>query len=527
MSKGYLSLILHAHLPFVRHPESEEFLEERWLFEALSETYIPLIMSFDRLIHDNVPFRITISLSPTLINMLNDPLLQNRYRQHLEKTIELTDKELKRTESQPEYHQVVNMYHRLYRDIYHNYINVYHQNLIKAFKKFQDLGLVEVITCGASHGFFPLNNLYKQGINAQVGIAVDTYKDSFGFIPKGFWLPECAYAPGDDTILKDFGIKYFITESHGVLFADKMPRYGVFAPIETPSGVSVFGRDLESSKQVWSAQEGYPGDFDYREYYRDIGYDLDEEYIGPYIHPKGLRVNTGLKYFKVTGKTENKEIYNPQHGLEKAATHAGNFLFNRQKQIEHLAGIMDRKPMVVSPYDAELFGHWWFEGPKFLEFLFRKLHHDQDVVELKTPGDYLTEYPINQVTVPTMSTWGHKGYNEFWLDDSNNWIYPHLHKATERMVELANNNLQAEGVMQRALNQAARELILAQSSDWAFIMKTGTMVEYAEKRTKDHIGRFNRLYEAIKSDSINESWLSELEAFNNVFPNINYQLYAG
>jgi 1,4-alpha-glucan branching enzyme len=187
---------------------------------------------------------------------------------------------------------------------------------------------------------------------------------------------------------------------------------------------------------------------------------------------------------------------------------------------------MDRPPILVSPYDAELYGHWWYEGVQFLDDLFRQLHFDQDVVEPITPGDYLDRHPTNQVATPCASSWGHKGYNEYWLNETNAWIYRHLHAAGERMVELARRYPTPEPGLRRALNQAARELLLAQSSDWAFIMKTGTTVSYAERRTNDHLIRFNRLYEEIVAGHPDESWLESIETQDNIFPDIDYRIYA-
>ncbi|KNZ68520.1 hypothetical protein Tfer_2913 [Thermincola ferriacetica] len=526
LPKGYLALVLHAHLPYVRHPEHENFLEEKWLYEAITECYVPLINVFDSLLEDGVDFRLTMSITPPLLCMLNDDLLKERYRKYILKLLELAKKEVVRTRNDRSFNRLAKMYVDFFSRVYETYANKYHGNLISAYKKFQDLGKLEIITCGATHGFFPLLGIHREAIRAQVGIAVDNYWQFFGRPPKGIWLPECGYNPGDDYILDEFGIKYFFVDTHGVMNASVRPKYGVFAPIYCPSGVAAFGRDMETSKQVWSMHEGYPGDFNYREFYRDIGYDLDFDYVKPYIHPDGIRTHTGIKYYKITGKTDYKEPYNPDVALAKAAEHAGNFMFNRERQIEYLAEIMDRKPIVVSPYDAELFGHWWYEGPQWLNFLIRKIAYDTDIFKLITPSEYLTEYPCNQVAVPSMSSWGYKGYNEVWLESSNHWIYRHLHKCAERMIELANMFPDAGGDLRRALNQAARELLLAQSSDWAFIMKTGTMVGYAVKRTKLHIHNFLSLYEDIKWNKINPHWLKELEDKNNIFPDIDYRYYA-
>lgn len=526
MTKGYLAMVLHAHLPFVRHPENEHTLEERWLFEAITETYIPLLNVFEKLRDDGIDYRLTISLSPPLMNMLVDSLLQERYLRYLQKLRELAYLELDRTYDHPAFHPLAQMYQYKINNCIHTFQDKYKGNLLQAFKTLQDQGYLELITCGGTHGYFPLNRVHPQAIKAQVAMAVRTYEENFHRTPKGLWLPECAYHPGDDYILKEYGIDYFFVDAHGILFADKQPRYGIYAPLYCESGVAAFGRDMESSKQVWSAQEGYPGDFDYREYYRDIGYDLDWEYIKPYVHPEGFRINTGLKYYRITGRGDHKEPYMPNWAQEKAALHAGNFLHNRQLQVKYLGSYLDRKPIIVSPYDAELFGHWWYEGPDFLNYLIRKVHCDQSIVKMISPGDYLTEYPKNQVANPSISSWGEGGYHEVWLNESNDWIYRHLHQATKRMISLAHKHPNALGLTERALKQAARELLLAQASDWAFIMKTGTMVDYAIRRTKAHLLNFNELYQALEQGNIDSDKLATLEHTNNIFPNVDYRLYA-
>jgi len=529
MEKGYLALVLHAHLPFVRHPEHEDFLEEDWLYEAITETYIPIIDVFEGLVRDKVPFRITMSLTPTLLSMLLDPLLQNRYLRHLDKLIELSAKEIERTRWQGQFGNLSIMYHNRFTRARQIFCDEYKMNIVNAFKKFYDLGVLEIITCGATHGFLPLMEVERRiAVRAQVAVGVDMHRKLFGRTPPGIWLPECAYNPGDDEVFKEFGIKYFLTDTHGILFGSPRPKFGVFAPCYCKSGVAAFGRDVESSKSVWSSQEGYPGDYNYREFYRDIGYDLEFDYIKPYILPDGTRINTGIKYYRITGETNNKEPYVPEWAMARAADHAANFMFNREKQVEHLHGIMGRRPIIISPYDAELYGHWWFEGPDWLNFLIRKIAYDQKSLKLITPSDYLKIYPRNQVLTPSYSSWGWKGYNEVWLEGSNDWIYRHMHKAVERMIELADmySNREPDHFTRRALNQAARELLLAQSSDWAFIMKTATHSSYAYRRTKDHIYRFTRLYDEIKSAHIDGGFLSDIEGKDNLFPDIDYGIYC-
>ena len=523
MNKGYLCLVLHGHLPFVRHPEHEDFLEEDWLYEAITETYIPLIEVFERLLNDNVDYRVTLSLTPTLLSMLGDPLLQERYSKHINRLIELSHKEVERTRWQPQFQNLAIMYLNNFckvRDIFERF----NRNLITAFKALQDSGKVEIITCAATHGYFPLMDIQRESVRAQVKVAVGHYESVFGRKPQGIWLPECGYHPGHDEILKESGIRYFFSDAHAVLHGTPRPKYGVFAPVYCKSGVACFARDLESSKQVWSSIEGYPGDYQYREFYRDIGFDLDYDYIRPYIHPDGVRINTGIKYYRITG-SDDKQPYNAHLAREKAAGHAGNFMFNRERQIEYLSDLMQKKPIIVSPYDAELFGHWWYEGPMWIDFLIRKIYYDQKTIRLISIPEYLAENPRNQVVTPSLSSWGWKGYSEMWLQGPNDWIYRHLHSASERMTELVKSFPHTNGLLKRALNQALRELLLAQSSDWAFIMGTGTHTSYAVKRTKDHLLRFNRLYEDIKSNCVDLDWLSDIEYKDNIFPEIDYRAH--
>ncbi|MDD2523868.1 MAG: 1,4-alpha-glucan branching protein domain-containing protein [Endomicrobiia bacterium] len=523
--KGYWCLQLHAHLPFVRHPDYPDFLEEDWLYEAITETYIPLLDIFEKFVKDNIDFALTMTITPSLANMLADSLLQSRYYAKLNKLIELSEKEVFRTKNLPEFHPVALMYEQKLKTC--KYIwEKYQGNILTGFKNLQDLGKIEIITCCATHGFLPLLN-DETSIRAQIRIACQDYKRHFGREPRGIWLAECAYTYGVDKILKEEGIKFFFLEAHGILYGTPRPKYGVFAPIYCPSGVAVFSRDMETAHQVWSAESGYPGDPDYREFYRDLAYDLDYEYIKPYLHSDGVRRNIGIKYHRITGKVglNEKQAYNPQWAENKAKMHAENFVFNRCNQIDHLSEILGKEPLVVSMYDAELFGHWWFEGPNFINHLFRHIHNGQNTFKPITPIQYLEKFPTNQVLTPCPSSWGDKGYYEVWLNPKNDWIYKHLHMASSRMSEIAMANKNASGLQLRALNQATRELLLAQSSDWAFIMTTGTMVEYAEKRTKEHIYNFTTLYEQIKNNNINESFLSNLEYINNIFPNMDYKVF--
>jgi 1,4-alpha-glucan branching enzyme len=420
----------------------------------------------------------------------------------------------------------------------------YKRNLINAFREMQEEGVLEIITCGATHGFLPLIST-PESRKAQIEIAVSNYRKHFNRQPRGIWLPECAYEPGIELLLKDAGIEYFISDTHAILYGDPRPRYGVHAPVACPNGTAVFARDLETSEQVWSSEVGYPGAEVYREFYRDIGWDLPLDYLKPHLHADGNRRHLGLKYYRITGKDvpqQMKQPYKPAAAREKAAEDASNFLGERIKQAYELRAAFDgHPPLVISPYDAELYGHWWYEGPQFIDMFFRKLHYDQDAIRAVTPGDFLDSGIPIQIQQPTASSWGENGYYKVWLNQKNSWMYPYQHDAERRMTELADRFSGESGenggrisptpLQVRILDQLARELLLAQSSDWAFQIYQGTTVQYSSNRFRSHIHRFGLLAKMLESSGKTGpgpedlELLAEIEGRDNIFAEIDYRIY--
>ena len=539
---GYLALILHAHLPFVRHPEHEHFLEEEWFFEAITESYIPLLRVMKRLVDDSVPFKLTISLTPTLCAMLRDPLLRERYVRHLDLLIDLTAREQKRNRKHPQLRELADFYFELFSENRRLFVDEWKCDLLSVIRELRDIGALEIIASAATHGLLPiLQQQAPQAARAQVLIGRDVYVDLFDAEPSGFWLPECAYVPGLEAILQEANIRWFVLDAHGLLFGKPRPRRSIYAPCYTPSGPAAFARDRDSSRQVWSAHEGYPGDPAYREFYRDIGFDLPMEHLGPIA--RGSRKFSGVKYHRITGSGDQKQLYDRAAAENAAAKHAHHFLEQRRQQIREISDL-GFEPIIVAPFDAELFGHWWFEGPIFLEQFIRAVASERDF-GLTTPSEFLAGHPIQQIVEPAASTWGESGHLAVWLDPSNAWIYPRLNAAALRMCEVAQQQTNivvgqpprlpnqapageapALQFADRALKQLARELLLAQSSDWAFLMKTGTAREYATQRIIDHLARFNRLHDQLVTNNLDEEFLHDCEWRDNIFPNVNWRYYA-
>lgn len=531
---GKSILVLHSHLPLVRHPEYETFLEERWLFEALSETYLPLLRMMRRLEDEGIPFPMAMSFSPTLSFMLQDEFLLGRYDQFLGKAIELAEREVDRTSGDQDLHALALMYHGRYttdRDELHN---VYNGNVLRGFERFARRGAIELMATAATHAFLPNYRNYPEIVQSQVELGVESHTRDFGIPPRGFWLPECGYYEGLEKTIADAGLAYYVSAAHGVLFGKPSPATGTFAPLNTTAGVAVFPRDVYTATWVWSSEQGYPADPVYRDFYRDIGYDLPLDYVRPYIHDDQVRIDTGFKYHAITGETDEKELYQIDRGRARAREHARDFFFRQQEHVARLAELLPVEPVITSPFDTELFGHWWFEGPIWLEELFRVAHEQQSPAHggngegrgslaMTTPSAYLEQYGTAETIAPSFSSWGSGGYAEVWMDGSNDWVYRHIHQAIDRMAELVARFPDEDGLKERALNQAAREVLLAMASDWPFIMNARTVVTYAERRVKEHLYNFTRVYEALSQRNMGTEWLTWLEKKHPLFPDLDYR----
>jgi 1,4-alpha-glucan branching enzyme len=521
VNRGYVALVLHAHLPFVRHPEHDDFLEEDWLFEAITETYVPLLQAFFRLRDEGVPFSVTLSITPPLAAMLDDPLLRARYRRHLSRLLALADSEVRGNHPDSRIGRLARHYQDRFRGV-EAFVDGWGGDLLAAFRELQNDGRLEILACNATHGFLPLMS-GPPARRAQVHAGAAAYARAFGRRPRGIWLAECGFDHGVDGILADEGIEFFFVDAHGIEMGRPHARHGIHAPVRTPAGPVAFARDHETSRQVWSAESGYPGDPVYREFYRDLGWDAAYEYIRPYLHADGVRRGVGLKYHRVTGRValHEKDLYDADAAAERAREHGRNFVFNRTHQVRHLAAAMDRPPLVVAMYDAELFGHWWYEGPIFIEEVLRGLAREPEL-EAIAPPEYLARHGRDlQGQRPNPSTWGANGTAEVWLNGQVAWMYRYQHWAEREMTVLCHRFSRAGGLQQRALQQAGRELLLMQSSDWAFIVTTGTTAPYAVRRFKRHFENFQALHAALIANALHEPEVSARERDTPIFADLD------
>lgn len=513
-----LVIFLHAHLPDCRRPDHPASLEETWFIEALVECYLPLVRMLDRLIADRVPFGLTLSLSPTLICMLQDPALLKRSVERIRRTIELASRDAE-TANDP--HRSVALWHAAF---YNEMLDLFEQrcvgDLLAVLKEFQEQGTIELATTAATHAILPFYQAHPSTVRAQIGIGIDTFHQAMGATPSFFWLPECAYYPGLDHILAEFGVRAFGLESHGVLKANP-PAPDLHRPIACESGLRAMGRAPDFSQLVWSAQDGYPGNPAYREFHRDRINELAESEIVRWLDGYSTRLPSGLKYWRVTGPQEEKKWYDPASAHAQANIHARDFV-QRLKQISENEGIW------FIPFDAELFGHWWFEGPLWLEAVFRHLAAETE--------SRMQAYPVTKAVLgasdpfpsrPATSSWGEAGDFSFWINEDTAWIFPRLIEATGRFDHVLSKHASADpdSLQGRTLRQAARTLLLAQSSDWPFLLKANTSTRASRDWIEGLLGRFSMLCKALEMRAMNEDPLAHCEAADACFPHLDLRYF--
>ena len=513
MAAGDLALVLHAHLPYV-HSSEPGSLEEDWYFQALLECYLPLLEVLEAAAADpNQRPRLSLGLSPTLLSLLSSAELSHRFSPWLAVRQRLL-LQAPSSHSAAASAQAERLEHTLAA------WEACSGNLLPRFQRLQQQGVLDLLTCAATHGYLPLLRETPEAVRGQLLTAVREHERLLGSRPLGIWLPECAYYEGLDRQLASCGLRYAILDAHGLLHASPRPRYGVYAPICSAAGTAFFARDSDSTLPVWSARDGYPGDPSYREFHRDLGWDLPETTLAS----AGIQSSRplGLKLHRVSGRQcplDQKQAYDPAAAAATAERDASHYLAGRAGHLQQLAGAMERRPLLVAPFDAELFGHWWFEGPAFLAGVFRQAAAAG--VGLVTLRESLSRGDALQVCQPSPSSWGQGGYHNYWMHESNTWVIPEWHRASQAMVARVNRGVGSEAA-RRLLDQAGRELLLAQSSDWSFILRAGTTTELARERIERHLGRFWTLLDAIEAGTSAESdWVQAIRRDDDLFPAIN------
>ncbi len=498
-------LALHAHLPYVRIPGGEIPLQELWLFQAITECYIPLIICFSELIRENINFNITLSVSPVLISMLGDDYYKNKYRRYLGLLNNIINKIL--NDDNNSVKSAVSQLEKRMKDA-SDFFESAGGDIINELKKLAADTRINLITCPATHPVLPLYRFNDDFVKSQIRTGLDIFEQSFGKSPGGLWLPELAYYTGLDEILESCNIKYTFLDAHSVYLTDNVPSCGNFFPSVTEKGLNVFPREMVLSNIIWSAESGYPGDPRYREFHFDYTYSLP----GRMLDEAGLKkIPLGLKIYRITGKDARKDFYDSSVAMEAAMEHSDDFIGKIIGRAEEIGEEINRPPVFTLPFDAELFGHWWYEGPGFLKNIIKKIS-GSDEIKLIDPRDFPVSAGTETVS-PAESSWGDGGFFKTWMHPECTWIYPKIAGLYNRLLAA-----QVSTGLRRAFSQANKELMLASASDWIFFIANNTSKDYGAMRLKDHIYSAEKIIESMEKNSIDEKFLSERE---NLYPIFN------
>jgi len=473
--------VLHSHLPYIKVPDTKDSVEETWLYEAIIESYVPLIFSFERLINKGVSFKLALSLSPTLLEMLNDGDLQKGLKRHLERLEDLVRLEKNRSYR---FREAVQFYRKRLKEI-RDFLQK--RKLIEAFKELKERGNISLITTTATHAYLPLFSQYPWVLEEQIRGGIEIFKKYIAENISGLWLPECGYFRGLFEYLKKFQIDWTVLEGHGIAFGTPKPETGIFRPVRSTEGVVIFPRDAETCMQVWSREVGYPGNVWYRDFYKDVCYELNDS-DWKRFRPDGIRHHTGLKYWRITGR-ESKEPYLRQRAIEQVEIDARHFVdFLKKRAI--MANRITDDPVIVLAFDTELFGHWWFEGPEWLEKVF-ELISETNELRLTLPEEIIFSSLTFKEIDPLPSSWGEGGFNNTWVSRENSSYLRLIYRATELVDSLLKKYAQSTAkITSEEKMTLIRELLLLQASDFLFMLKrSSSSSSYAEKRLRGHLNR--------------------------------------
>jgi len=537
-----------------------------WLHEAAAETYLPLLRIFGELEQDGLALKANVNLSPILLEQLSHPTFKDEFPKYLVRKIQAAHKDAEEFTVQDDPHMV--SVSRFWLHFYEQALRQFDSidsDIIRGFQHFYDSGAIEIITCGATHGYFPLLGT-DASIRAQVKTGVETHERFFGRKPRGIWLPECGYRPagtwqfpvsingfgspqarrpfyreGVEQILAENGLQFFYVDTHLVDTSTRFTPYQLLAggvpvameiPPEHPqknfyrpyytespdrdAHVAFFTRDPRTSAQVWSGDLGYPGDANYLEFHKK-------------------RWPGGNRYWRITGSKIDlglKQPYDPAIALERTREHAKHFVRITRETLERYGN--NGAAILTAPFDAELFGHWWFEGPEWLKQVALEFAKPESQVKLTSCPEYLEQFPPAAYVALPEGSWGAESNNSVWLNEDTAWTWKHIYPAELAVQQIANSGLWHDhAVATRLVKQICRELLLLESSDWQFLITTKAARDYAEKRFNTHLEQFRALLDTWRrfeaTRQIPAEKLHELEAIevrDSVFPDIDHELWA-
>ncbi len=548
-------LVLHSHVPYCRKAGVWPFGEE-WVFEAMAETYIPLLDVIWDLGARGFEGGLTVGFTPVLLDQLRDAYMLARFDEYLEARIAAAEGDMRRfaAEGDGRLRELAGFHRDRYERARTEFHERYGRDIPGAFRALQDAGRIQILAGAATHAYLPLLSR-ESSVRAQIEIGCDAYRSCFGRQPSGIWLPECGYRPagsgarsagdvgwsgGLERVLSRAGLDHFFVDTRAIQGGVPLSAYGTsnttrpatsvratrrrhtthLAYSVRGSSLRVLGRDDRTAVQVWSSEWGYPADGAYREFHRRDPV-------------------SGLHYWRVTNRLADlgsKELYQPEAALARAREHASHFVTLVERLLRDFHAQTGKHGVIVAPFDVELFGHWWFEGLDWLRWTLEGLSRSADV-DVSTAARYLERHPPARSIDLVESSWGLGGAHFVWDNETTAWMWEEIHDTEAEMEEAARAACRAtaatpgeEPARGRFLRQAAREALLVQSSDWPFLVTTEQAAGYASARFREHRRRFLRLLRTLQSDRIEPDTLrslEEIEAVDALFPDLDHRAFLG
>ena len=535
MAQKKFVLILNTNQEYIKHTGEEAVLyagERSYLFESISNVYIPLVQMLEKFEAEKIPCRIARVLSPVLCTLLEDSEIQAQYIEWLDKKIEFGKKELERVKSDGNLLAAVKLCLEKAENDKVAFEN-FGRRIVKKIAEFKKKGFVEILATCATDIFLPFYNDMQEIMSAQVEAGIFAYRSFFGEVPDGFWLPELGYYDGVEKVLRAYGMNYTILDAHSFLFSEIEPKKGIFSPVRFTNALVAFGRDGFSDKEIMG-EEGYSENPVYRSENRDVIFSLPAEDIESFVKKGTSRYSIGYKYWNKSGDSdsaaedfsETENIYSAQEAKSQVLKDAEDFVSKKTEKLAQAEKILsdEKEISLVVTVNISRLSEKWFECVDWIEQVCRKICLSD--VQFEFPKN-LAKNPFElQRIQPYYGSSSGVGYGEDLLSSKNNWMMKFVRKASERMVDLADRFPSDTGLKARLLNLGAKELMFAQSSGWAKMIQNGIFPEYAEMRFKQSINDFTAVFDALGSNTVSTEWLTSLEEKHQIFPWINYRIFS-
>lgn len=520
-NEGLFAIVLNAHTPYVYRSRGEISIEEYWLFDHILNCYLPLLSMLERLEAKNLDYRLTLSLSPVLLEQLSNKFMQERFTEYLNRKIDLAGRESERCMFDLDFSELADYYKFRLEAHRKKFQEFYQGDLIKAFADIAGRGHLKLLTTCATCAVLPLLYPNKALSKAQIKTGLDTFRRYFGFFPRAFWLPECAYNPGVENLLSDYGIHSTFTSACENVGSVPAASGTYTAPLRNAFNFVFFPGDPESELEVWSAKSGYYTDFSYRSARRDLSDEMGDLDLGTFV-PKGTkRPLTGFCYY--TNKAGDNSCYNYTDAKALSKIHAQAFVESRLRRFDSLRLQDPRESQILTfTINTEFLGCMWYEGFDWLEEVITLFCHNKHNVRLDHPSRMAELAENFDLAVPNIGSWMDGGFYARWVNKSNSWLVGDLNIASKHMYKMGEAEVRDPDMI-RSINQALRELMLAQASDWPLMLSTGQHADSARKRLHNHLMAFNKLYQDFCQGRVDLESLRTIEERDPLFPDLDYR----